>query len=94
MVSDGVLLGMLPVSLGMLLINLLGMVLGFDGVLPFSVTVASLTVPKNSASAAFTPALYIVPFLDIKPLLSQNAINAVNCDMLLIGCHGMLLGLV
>jgi hypothetical protein len=78
MVSDGVLLSMLPVLSGMLLTNLLGMLLGLDGVLPFSVTVTSLAVPKNAASAVFTPAEYIVPFFDIKPFCSQNAIKACS----------------
>jgi hypothetical protein len=33
---------------------------------------------KNSASAAFTPAEYIKPFLDISPFCSQKAISACS----------------
>jgi hypothetical protein len=69
------LLGMLP---GMLLAELPGMLLGmlpaFGGMLPASMS----TMLKNSASAAFTPAEYIKPFLDISPFFSQKAIRACS----------------
>ena len=42
------------------------------GMLPTSV----FAMLKNSASAAFTPAEYIKPFLDISPFCSQKAIRA------------------
>ena len=72
---------MLPVLLGMLLANLLGMLLGLDGMVLAvdGMLLASVSaIPKNAASAAFTPALYIVPFLDIKPFSWQNAISACS----------------
>jgi hypothetical protein len=37
-----------------------------------------LAIPKNWASAAFTPAENIVPFLDIKPFSWQKAISACS----------------
>src|SRR4028118_1055403 len=44
------------------------------GMLPASVS----AMLKNSASAAFTPAEYIKPFLDISPFCSQKAISACS----------------
>ena len=44
------------------------------GMLPASVS----AMLKNSASAAFTPAEYIKPFLDISPFCSQKAIRACS----------------
>jgi len=46
----------------------------FEGMLPASVS----AMLKNSASAAFTPAEYIKPFLDISPFCSQKAIRACS----------------
>jgi hypothetical protein len=53
---------------------LLGDMLPLGGMLPASVS----TMLKNSASAAFTPAEYIKPFLDISPFCSQKAIRACS----------------
>jgi hypothetical protein len=69
---------MLPVSkgmlsLGMLLAEVAGM-LPLEGMLQASVS----AMLKNSASAAFTPAEYIKPFLDISPFCSQKAISACS----------------
>jgi hypothetical protein len=87
-VSKGMLLpaGMLS-SVGMLLAEVAGMLresfsvlltlpsmLPFGGMLPASVS----AMLKNSASAAFTPAEYIKPFLDISPFCSQKAIRACS----------------
>jgi hypothetical protein len=63
--------GMLPVVAGMLPV-VAGMLFVSQGVL---LTLVS-AIPKNWASAAFTPAENIVPFLDIKPFCSQKEISA------------------
>jgi hypothetical protein len=48
--------------------------LSLRGMLPASVS----AMLKNSASAAFTPAEYIKPFLDISPFCRQKAISACS----------------
>ena len=58
--------GMLPLLLSVLL-DLLGMLLASE-----------TDIPKNSASAALTPAENIVPFLDIKPFCLQKAMSACS----------------
>jgi hypothetical protein len=63
--------GMLRKSSSML--PLTGMLL-LTGMLPASVS----AMLKNFASAAFTPAEYIKPFLDISPFCSQKAISACS----------------
>jgi hypothetical protein len=87
------LVSMLPVSkgmlspAGMLLAEVAGMLresfsvlltlpsmLPLGGMLPASVS----AMLKNSASAAFTPAEYIKPFLNISPFCSQKAIRACS----------------
>jgi hypothetical protein len=65
--------GMLRELLSVLLASL-SMLSLFGGMLPVSVS----AMPKNSASAAFTPAEYIKPFLDISPFCSQKAISACS----------------
>jgi hypothetical protein len=69
---------MLRKSLSVLLTLLsmlpLGGMLSLEGMLPASVS----AMLKNSASAAFTPAEYIKPFLDIRPFCSQKAISACS----------------
>jgi hypothetical protein len=55
------------------LLPLTGM-LPLRGMLPASV----FAMLKNSASAAFIPAEYIKPFLDISPFCSQKAISACS----------------
>ena len=81
------LLGMLSVT-GMLLAEVAGMLwqlfsvlLTLLSMLPvFRGMLSALVcaIPKNSASAAFTPAEYIKPFLDISPFCSQKAISACS----------------
>jgi hypothetical protein len=86
------LVSMLPVSKGMLLpvgmslaevagilrkssvLLALPSMLPLRGMLPASVS----AMLKNSASAEFTPAEYIKPFLDISPFCSQKAISACS----------------
>ena len=79
------LLSMLPVSRGMLspvgmLRRLFSVLLASPSMLPLGgmLPASMSTMLENSASAAFTPAEYIKPFLDISPFCRQKAIRACS----------------
>jgi hypothetical protein len=72
--------GMLPVVTGMLPVvtGMLPVVTGMLPVVTGMLLALVSAIPKNWASAAFTPAENIVPFLDIKPFSWQKAISACS----------------
>jgi hypothetical protein len=81
LLADMLLTGMLLAEVAGMLRKLLSVLPLFGGVLPLFGGVLPVSVSamlKNSASATFTPAEYIKPFLDIRPFCSQKAISACS----------------
>jgi hypothetical protein len=81
LLADMLLTGMVLAEVAGMLRKLLSLLPLFRGVLPLFEGMLPASVSamlKNSASAAFTPAEYIKPFLDIRPFCPQKAISACS----------------